>query len=348
MKYLILECTENDAIALDDEGRFLRVINNDYQVGQKVERVTLSLTNSRRPSRIVYFARSLSAVAASLILAFFIYYLVALRPVSTINLAINPEVTIKLNSRHKVISLQAENQDAENIIADYSYRGKTGHQVVLDLVSESIRQDFLSDGGRVLITGDLSGKIVAEEWAHQLQSDIDRLLYRNNIHIALKIGVYDPSLRWLVDYAYGPFETEPEPEEPTNPESDYNSFYDDDDDDTDKTGHQADPDPDSTSTKPTPTPDRTKPTPGQTKPTPGQTKPTPKQTIPATSPVTTKPAPKATPTTAPTSRQTAAPTYDDDDSDYDDLDDDNNYDDPNDDDSEYDDQPDDDSDYDDD
>ena len=78
MKYLILECTENDAIALDDEGRFLRVINNDYQVGQKVERVTLSLANSRRPSRIVYFARSLSAVAASLILAFFIYYLVAL------------------------------------------------------------------------------------------------------------------------------------------------------------------------------------------------------------------------------------------------------------------------------
>ena len=119
----------------------------------------------------------------------------------------------------------------------------------MDLVSESIRQDFLSDGGRVLITGDLSGKIVAEEWAHQLQSDIDRLLYRNNIHIALKIGVYDPSLRWLVDYAYGPFETEPEPEEPTNPESDYNSSY-DDDDDTDKTGHQADHDSDSTSTKP--------------------------------------------------------------------------------------------------
>ena len=97
MKYLILECTENDAIALDDEGRFLRVINNDYQVGQKVERVTLSLTNSRRPSRIVYFVRSLSAVAASLILAF--YYLVALRPVSTINLAINPEVTIKFGTK---------------------------------------------------------------------------------------------------------------------------------------------------------------------------------------------------------------------------------------------------------
>lgn len=310
MKYLILECTENDAIALDDEGRFLRVVNNDYQVGQKVERVTLSLAGRRQPSRIVYFARSLSAVAASLLLAFFIYYLIALRPVSTINLKINPAVTIKLNSLHKVVSLQAENQDAENITADYTYRGKTGHQVILDLVGASLRQDFLSDGGRIIITGDLSAKIVPEEWAHQLQSDIDRLLYRNNIHIALRIGVYDPDLRWLVNYAYGPFETEPEPE-PTDSESDYN--IPDDDEAPDKTGQQADPDPDSTSTKSAPTPEHDKP---------------------ATSPATTKPSAKPMPTAGPTHRQTTTPNHDDDDNGYGDSDDDDSdYDDPDDDDS---------------
>lgn len=310
MKYLILECTENDAIALDDEGRFLRVVNNDYQAGQKVERVTLSPAGRRQPSRIVYFARSLSAVAASLLLAFFIYYLIALRPVSTINLKINPAVTIKLNSLHKVVSLQAENQDAENLTADYAYRGKTGHQVILDLVGESLRQDFLSDGGRIIITGDLSAKIVPEEWAHQLQSDIDRLLYRNNIHIALRIGVYDPDLRWLVNYAFGPFETEPEPE-PTDSESDYN--IPDDDEAPDKTGQQADPDPDSTSTK---------------------SAPTPKQNKPGTSPATTKPAAKPMPTAEPTHRQTTTPNHDDDDNGYDDPDDDDSdYDDPDDDDS---------------
>ncbi len=317
MKYLILECTENDAIALDDEGRFLRVVNNDYQVGQKVERVILSPAGRRQPSRVVYFARSLSAVAASLLLAFFIYYLIALRPVSTINLKINPAVTIKLNSRHKVVSLLAENQDAKNITAGYTYRGKTGQQVILDLVGESLRQDFLSDGGRIIITGDLSAKIVPEEWAHQLQSDIDRLLYRNNIHIALRIGVYDPDLRWLVNYAYGPFETEPEPEEPANPEPDYNSP--DDDEAADKTGQQADPDPDSTSTK--------------SAPTPKPNKPATEQTQPATSPVTTKPTAKPMPTAEPTNKQTTTPNHDDDD---------NGYDDPDDDDSDYDD-PDDDS-----
>ena len=42
MKYLVLETNIKYAIVLDEEGRFLKVVNSAYTVGEKVDRVTLT------------------------------------------------------------------------------------------------------------------------------------------------------------------------------------------------------------------------------------------------------------------------------------------------------------------
>ena len=49
MKYLIMECHMAYAVVLDEDGRFLKAANMDYEVGQTVD--TLSLIHISEPTR---------------------------------------------------------------------------------------------------------------------------------------------------------------------------------------------------------------------------------------------------------------------------------------------------------
>ena len=61
MKYLVVECGLSYAVVLDEEGRFLKVANLHYQVGQTVtDVIEMRLPDASReaPSQIHYGSRS--------------------------------------------------------------------------------------------------------------------------------------------------------------------------------------------------------------------------------------------------------------------------------------------------
>ena len=51
MKYLVMECRPGYAVLLDEEGRFLKAANRNYQVGQTVTEVVEMRLASSAPGR---------------------------------------------------------------------------------------------------------------------------------------------------------------------------------------------------------------------------------------------------------------------------------------------------------
>ena len=102
MSYLIMECAASYAVALDEEGRFVRVPNLGYEVGQEVDDVVIfdegqllafEAQKARRTRRRV----GLIAAAACLVVAVIAGGVVWRLPIGTVYMRINPEVSMEVN-----------------------------------------------------------------------------------------------------------------------------------------------------------------------------------------------------------------------------------------------------------
>ena len=72
MKYMVMECHLSYAVVLDEEGRFLKVANRQYEVGQTVTEVIemqmpQSAPQKKKSNRWMY---SMAAMAACLMLIY--------------------------------------------------------------------------------------------------------------------------------------------------------------------------------------------------------------------------------------------------------------------------------------
>ena len=51
MKYMVMECHLSYAVVLDEEGRFLKVANRHYEVGQTVSEVVEMVLPQSKPQK---------------------------------------------------------------------------------------------------------------------------------------------------------------------------------------------------------------------------------------------------------------------------------------------------------
>ncbi len=96
MKYLVMECALSYAVLLDSDGRFLKVPNLGYEVGQVLNETVIG---QKHPSRTR--ARRLMAMAACLCLVLFGGWQFWRMPVGAVRLQINPEVQIEVIGMEK-------------------------------------------------------------------------------------------------------------------------------------------------------------------------------------------------------------------------------------------------------
>ena len=120
MRYLIMECALSYAVALDEEGRFLRVPNLGYEVGQVVEDVVLFgegevLEFEARSARRTRGRVGLIAAAACLVVAVVAGGVLWRLPIGTVYMRINPEVSMEVNRLDRVVSLEGENNDGASL-----------------------------------------------------------------------------------------------------------------------------------------------------------------------------------------------------------------------------------------
>lgn len=158
MKYLVMECRLSYAVVLSQDGRFLKVANMGYQVGQTVadivemrEPQVQSPTTQKNNRRWLY---ALASVAACLVLVITAVFSMGQMTYASVYMTINPEVRIDVNRGDVVVGLEGMNQDGMDLIAEYEYRKKNLDLVMDELVDLAIEMGYLHEGSQITLTLD--------------------------------------------------------------------------------------------------------------------------------------------------------------------------------------------------
>ena len=163
MKYRVMECHPGYAVVLDEEGRFMKVANLQYETGQTVTDVIEMEIPQAAPQKknkrkrwicsAAAMAACLAVAAASILQTERITY-------ASVYMMINPEVRIDVNRKDVVVGLEGANADGEELIEDYSYQKKELDLVMDELVDRAIDMGYLHEGGQISLTLDAEN----DEW----------------------------------------------------------------------------------------------------------------------------------------------------------------------------------------
>lgn len=184
MKYMVMECHLSYAVVLDEEGRFLKVANRHYEVGQTVTdivemQVPQSAVQKKKANKWMY---SLAAMAACLVLMVTSVFQMGQMTYASVYMTINPEVRIDVNRNDVVVGLDGINPDGNDLIAGYEYKKKDLDLVMDELVDRAIDMGYLHEGGQISLVLDAD----SDEW---IIVHSDTLTTQLNEHLNEKLSV---------------------------------------------------------------------------------------------------------------------------------------------------------------
>lgn len=186
MTYLVMECHPGYAVVLDQTGRFLKVANLNYQVGETVSFV-IECTAEEEPITIKSLRRRrLLLSAASLAACFFLAVLgtwhVCLTPYGAVRIQINPDLKLTVNRLDYVISADGLNDDGLRLLDGYQFRGQKLEQASGELADRAMEMGYLKEGGQIFLTLESSH----ENWIAKTE---DRLLTELENHLNDTVSV---------------------------------------------------------------------------------------------------------------------------------------------------------------
>ena len=186
MTYLVMECHPGYAVVLDQTGRFLKVANLNYQVGETVSFV-IECTEEEEPVTIHSLRRrrillSAASLAASFFLAVLGTWHICLTPYGAVRIQINPDLKLTVNRLDYVISADGLNDDGLRLLDGYRFRGQKLEQASDDLADRAMEMGYLKEGGQILLTLESSH----ENWIAKTE---DRLLTELENHLNDTISV---------------------------------------------------------------------------------------------------------------------------------------------------------------
>lgn len=183
MKYMVMECHFSYAVVLDEAGRFLKVANRHYEVGQTVTdiiemQVPQPPAQEKSNHRWIY---SLTAMAACLILVVSMMFFQA--PYASVYLTINPEVRIDVSRNDTVVGVEGINADGMELLSGYDHRKKDLDTVMDELVDLAIEMGYLHEGGRITLSLDADEAWVVSHGEHLNQHLNEHLTDRITVTI---------------------------------------------------------------------------------------------------------------------------------------------------------------------
>ena len=186
MTYLVMECHPGYAVVLDQTGRFLKVANLNYQVGETVSFV-IECTAEEDPITIKSLRRRRMLLsAASLAACFFLAVLgtwhVCLTPYGAVRIQINPDLKLTVNRLDYVISAEGLNDDGLRLLDGYQFQGQKLEQASGELADRAMEMGYLKEGGQIFLTLESSH----ENWIAKTE---DRLLTELENHLNDTVSV---------------------------------------------------------------------------------------------------------------------------------------------------------------
>lgn len=232
MEYLVMECHDSYAVVLDSRGRFLKVANLHYTVGQEL----MTVVPMEEPRREVIRWRPVLSMAACLCIVCVGLWQMVLMTMGTVLIQINPQVRLSVNRMERVITAEAVNADGAKLLFDYHPFGKTVEQVTEELTDRAAQMGYLTDGGEVHLTVDSQDA----QWKTETENRLKAVIVHDarNITIIIEHGDLE-DLEDLVDELEDILEDDDD-----NDDDDHSDEHHDDDDDDDDDEHHDDDDDD--------------------------------------------------------------------------------------------------------
>lgn len=169
MKAVIVDLNGNDAVALRDDGQFVRLKNNDYNIGQEI--------TIQAPVRHITRQAAIAASAAVVLLAGGGYGTYTWNnPISYISLDINPSIEYSLNAFDRVIAVTGMNEEGAAVVDAMGNSLKNVDiTTALTITVEQLSMDayLVSDDTNYMIIGVYSDK---NSKADSLKSTVDQFV----------------------------------------------------------------------------------------------------------------------------------------------------------------------------
>ncbi len=174
MKYMVMECHRAFAVVLDEDGRFLKVANMHYEVGETVTEVfVMKVQPKKKQHRWVF---SLTAAAACVLLVISFFFQTGYAAYASVYLTINPEIRIDVDREDVVLGLEAMNEDGTALLSGYEYRKKKLNVVMDELVDRAIEMNYLQEGGTVSLRLDAQDETWIASHKESMGTDLERHL----------------------------------------------------------------------------------------------------------------------------------------------------------------------------
>lgn len=154
MSYLVLESHLSYAVVLDENGRFLKVANLQYEVGQTLDQVIEMELPPVQTGKNKRHLRTWAAMAACFCVAVLGAWQMVLAPYGTVRMSINPDVKMTVNRVGYVTELEGLNQDGRDLIRGVKTLGKQPKELSDELADRAVEMGYLQEGGRISLTVD--------------------------------------------------------------------------------------------------------------------------------------------------------------------------------------------------
>jgi hypothetical protein len=169
-KGVIMEISNDFLTMLTPEGEFLKARKQDaqYEIGEELDFFPITVTEVETTKRKWFQLNRLRVafIGTAAAILFFISVIPQLmaNPVyAYMTIDINPSFEIGLNNELNVVSLDALNNDGENVLLEYAnWKNQHIDEVTEMIISKSREQGFLIEGEEVLITTIINEEKIAE------------------------------------------------------------------------------------------------------------------------------------------------------------------------------------------
>ena len=231
-----MECHDSYAVVLDSRGRFLKVANLHYTVGQEL----MSVVPMEEPRQKVIPWRPVLSMAACLCIVCVGLWQMVLMTMGTVLIQINPQVRLSVNRMERVISAEAVNADGAKVLFDYHPFGKTVEQVTEELTDRAAQMGYLTDGGEVHLTVDSKDA----RWKTETENRLKAVIVHDaeNVTVIIEYEDLEDLVDELEDILEGDDDNGDEHHEDDDDDDDHHEDDHDDDDDDDDDHHDDDDD----------------------------------------------------------------------------------------------------------
>ncbi len=179
MKAVIVEIRGKSVAALCDDGCVIKLKNNNYALGQVVEK-----SNGKRYRRLTLRVAGLAAAIALTSISAWAYF----TPFSYVSLDVNPSLLYLLNRFDRVLSCEAVNDDGKEVVERLQLKNKDIKEAIKITIKEIAAEGYLADKetGGIVIAASSKDQNKSDELARSLDQTAAEAAAEENVEVEIE------------------------------------------------------------------------------------------------------------------------------------------------------------------